>query len=106
MDDGIVDGEETKDLIWICKQFSKEGKIHDIVALSIQELHGVFLDGFIDEKERMKVRAFTNKSFSMIVLLKILNIYWLETKEILVGSLAIMDVKLKRQLNYIKKELK
>jgi len=39
---GITDKKEINDFLWVCKQFSIEGKYYDIVTLYKQEFEGIF----------------------------------------------------------------
>lgn len=58
--DGVSTEEEKKDILWLCSHFTEEGEYYDLVASSIQVLHGlvhgVLSDGELSDSEIYALR--------------------------------------------------
>ena len=61
LSDGILDAEESKDILWLCSNFEDDSKYYDITTSSIQFLsgliHGMISDGELSDGEIIKLHA-------------------------------------------------
>ncbi len=59
--DGVLDAEESKDILWLCSNFVDDSKYYDVTTSSIQFLsgliHGIVSDGTLSDGEIIKLRT-------------------------------------------------
>ena len=61
LEDHILDEEEKKDIIWLCKQYTSQNKYYDHVTSDMQRLQGILAgivaDGVIEENELLGLKS-------------------------------------------------
>lgn len=66
LQDGVIDEEEQKDILWLCNNFTDSSSYYDDVTSSIQFLngmiHGMMADGDLDEKEIHTLRLWLDSN--------------------------------------------
>lgn len=64
LQDGVLDDEEIKDILWLCDNITDEAKYYDVVTSSIQYLsgliHGVMADGTLSDTEIQRLHTWIN----------------------------------------------
>ena len=62
--DGIITGEESKDILWLCNNFVDDSSYYDTVTSSIQFLngliHGIMADGALGDKEISALKSWVD----------------------------------------------
>jgi hypothetical protein len=62
--DGVVTGEEAKDIVWLCNNFVSDSDYYDLVTSSVQFLsgllHGIMADGVLDDSEVRALSTWLN----------------------------------------------